>query len=249
MLAADRTVTFQALKPGLLFGAGARCSGDVEVVDIGLDVSGADQFLVEASDVAEWWPQRAANAHKWHGAVRVVAGSAGMLGAAQLCAAAAARSGAGLVALSTPGIDPGARSEIIQRPVPATGFDTDVLDDLDRFDALVVGPGMGREEATIAGVRRIIADAAVPVVIDGDGIFAAAWSADGAAPLLRARGLPTVVTPHDGEFALLARRGPRAGSGCCDTSARRRPALHGPVEGPDDGRGIAGRSGARRRSR
>ncbi len=203
VLAADRTVTFQALKPGLLFGAGARLSGDVEVVDIGLDVSGADQFLVEASDVAEWWPQRAVTAHKWHAAVRVIAGSAGMIGAAQLSAAAAARSGAGLVALSTPGIDPGARSEVIQRPIPATGFDVDVLADLDRFDALVVGPGMGREEPTIAGVRRLIADAAVPVVIDGDGIFAAAWSADGAGPLLGACGLPTVVTPHDGEFALL----------------------------------------------
>ena len=46
-LAADRTVTFQAVKPGLLFGSGARLSGDVEVVDIGLDVSGADQYLVE----------------------------------------------------------------------------------------------------------------------------------------------------------------------------------------------------------
>ena len=55
----------------------------MEVVDIGLDVSGADQFLVEASDVAEWWPRRATDAHKWKGAVRVVAGSAGMLGAGQ----------------------------------------------------------------------------------------------------------------------------------------------------------------------
>jgi len=44
----------------------------------------------------------------------------------------------------------------------------------------------------------------VPIVVDGDGIFAAAWSAEGAAPLVRSRGLPTVVTPHDGEFGLLA---------------------------------------------
>jgi NAD(P)H-hydrate epimerase len=203
VLAADRSVTFQALKPGLLFGPGATLSGEVEVVDIGLDVSGADQFLVEASDVAEWWPQRSVAAHKWHAAVRVIAGSAGMVGAAQLSAAAAARSGAGLVALSTPGIDPGARSEVIQRPLPATEFDDDVLADLDRFDALVIGPGMGRAESTVAGVRRIIAEAAVPVVIDGDGIFAAAWSAEGAGALLGARGLPTVLTPHDGEFALL----------------------------------------------
>jgi NAD(P)H-hydrate epimerase len=203
VLAADRTVTFQALKPGLVFGAGRRLSGDVVVADIGLDVSRADQFLVGASDVADWWPQREADAHKWRAAVRVVAGSAGMLGAGRLCAAAAARSGAGLVALSSPGIDPDARSEIIQRPIPAAGFEVEVLADLDRFDALVVGPGLGREETTIAGVRSLIADAAVPVVIDGDGIFAVAWSADGASPLLQSRGLATVLTPHDGEFALL----------------------------------------------
>ena len=203
VLAADRTVTFQALKPGLVFGAGRYLSGDVVVADIGLDVSGADRFLVEATDVAQWWPQtRAAAAHKWMGAVRIVAGSVGMLGAGQL-AAAAARSGAGLVALSSPGVDPHARSEIIQRPIPGEGFAADVLGDLNRFGSLVVGPGLGRDEATVTGVRHLIADATVPVVIDGDGIFAAAWSADGAAPLLRSRGLSTVVTPHDGEYALL----------------------------------------------
>jgi ADP-dependent NAD(P)H-hydrate dehydratase / NAD(P)H-hydrate epimerase len=203
VLAADRTVTFQALKPGLVFGEGHRLAGQVVVADIGLDVSGAEQWLVEADDVADWWPVRAIDAHKWKGAVRVVAGSPGMLGAGRLCAAAAARSGAGLVALSSPGVDAQARSEIIQRSIPAEGFDETVLGDLDRFGSLVVGPGLGRVESTITGVRRLIADAMVPIVIDGDGIFAAAWSADSAAPLLRSRGLPTVITPHDGEFALL----------------------------------------------
>lgn len=203
VLLADRTVTFQALKPGLLFGAGRRLSGEVEVADIGLDVSGADHHLIGADDALAWWPRRADDAHKWNGAVRVVAGSPGMLGAGRLCAAAAARSGAGLVTLSSPGIDPLARDEVIQHAIPAEHFDRDVLADLDRFAALVIGPGLGRDEATIAATRRLIADAAVPVVIDGDGIFASAWSADGAGPLLRERTLPTVVTPHDGEFALL----------------------------------------------
>jgi hydroxyethylthiazole kinase-like uncharacterized protein yjeF len=203
VLRADRTVTFQAMKPGLLFGAGKRLSGDVVVADIGLDVSSADQHLVDHGDVARWWPTRATDAHKWNGAVRVVAGSPGMLGAGRLCASAAARTGAGLVTLSSPGVDPLARSEIIQRQVPVDGFDAAVLSDLDRFGSLVVGPGLGRQDAVLAAARRLVAQAAVPVVIDGDGIFAAAWSADGAAPLIRARGLPTVITPHDGEFALL----------------------------------------------
>ena len=210
VLAADRTVTFQALKPGLVFGAGCELSGVVEVADIGLDVSRATQHLVQASDVAAWWPTRSTDAHKWNGAVRVVAGSPGMLGAGRLTAEAAGRSGAGLVALSSPGIDPDARSEIIQHHIPAAGFHREVFSDLDRFGALVIGPGLGREEATIASARRLIADATLPVVIDGDGIFAAAWSADGAAPLLRPRGRPTVITPHDGEFSLLAGNTPGA---------------------------------------
>jgi NAD(P)H-hydrate epimerase len=210
VLAADRTVTFQALKPGLLLGAGRWLCGAIDVADIGLDVSGASQHLVEGADVAAWWPTRSTDAHKWNGAVRVIAGSPGMPGAGRLCAEAAARSGAGLVALSSPGLDPGARSEIIQHRIPSTDFQSDVFHDLDRYSALVIGPGLGREEGTISSARALIGDATLPVVIDGDGIFAAAWSADGAGPLLRPRARPTVITPHDGEYALLAGHPPGA---------------------------------------
>lgn len=203
VLPADVTVTFQALKPGLLFGAGGRLAGEVEVVDIGLDVSGANQHLVERHDVAGWWPVRAVDAHKWNGAVRVVAGSPGMLGAAELAASAAGRAGAGLVMLSSPGCDARTRSETVQRHVPNFDWADAVLTDIGRFGSLVVGPGLGREEYTIPSVRECVAEAPVPVVIDGDGIFAAAWSAEGATPLLTERHPTTVLTPHDGEFALL----------------------------------------------
>ena len=208
VLAADRTVTFQALKPGLVFDVGRELSGDIEVVDIGLDVARATQYLVERSDVVAWRPTRAGDAHKWNGAVRVVAGSPAMLGAGRMCAEAAARSGAGLVTLSSPGIDPDARGEIIQHRIPATDFHGEVFSDLERFGALVIGPGLGREAGTMASTRTLIAEAMLPVVIDGDAIFAAAWSADGAGPLLRLRGRPTVITPHDGEFSLLAGHAP-----------------------------------------
>jgi NAD(P)H-hydrate epimerase len=210
ILAADSTVTFQALKPGLIIGAGRELSGSIDVVDIGLDVSGATAHLVEAADVASWWPKRATDAHKWNGAVRVVAGSPGMLGAGRLSAEAAARCGAGLVMLSSPGIDPGARSELVQRRIPASDFHGEVLSDLDRFGALVIGPGLGREVGAISSARELIACATLPVVIDGDGIFAAASSAEGAAALLRSRDRPTVITPHDGEYAALVGHAPGA---------------------------------------
>ena len=73
-------------KPGLLFGDGPSLAGEIEVVDIGLDVSRATSHVVEAGDVAAWLPRRPVDAHKWSAAVRIVAGPPGMLGAAGLAA-------------------------------------------------------------------------------------------------------------------------------------------------------------------
>lgn len=210
VLAAERTVTFQALKPGLLIGSGPEMCGVVEVADIGLDTSSATAHLVEATDVADWWPRRARGAHKWNGAVRVVAGSTSMRGAARLCSEAALRSGAGIVALSVPGGVVTCRDEVIQPPIGASDWAAQVLTDISRYGALVVGPGLGRTEATIESTRRLIADAMLPIVVDGDALYAAAWSADGPAPLLAGRTRPTVLTPHDGEYSLLVGSSPSA---------------------------------------
>ena len=210
VLHADRTVTFAALKPGLLLPPGSIYPGAVEVADIGLDVSRARAHLVTADDVGRWLVPRAADAHKWHAAVAVVAGSPGMTGAARLVTAAAMRAGAGYVRLSTPGgqHDPGVPTEAVTRSLPPASWAGAVTKDLDRFKALVVGPGLGRSDATTAEVRELVAAAQAPVVVDGDGLFALAWSADGAASLLRDRPGPTVLTPHDGEYGLLAGRKP-----------------------------------------
>jgi hydroxyethylthiazole kinase-like uncharacterized protein yjeF len=210
VLTAERTVTFQALKPGMLIGDGPERCGTIEVVDIGLDTSVATAHLVELSDVAAWWPRRPRSAHKWNGAVRVIAGSSAMRGAARLCSAAAARSGASLVSMSVPGGVVSALDEIIQPPIDATDWSRRVLDDLSRFGALAIGPGLGRTETTIDATRQLIADAMLPIVVDGDAIYAAAWSADGPAALLTGRARPTVLTPHDGEFALLTGAPPEA---------------------------------------
>ena len=207
VLAATRTVTFAALKPGLLLPPGSDLVGDLELADIGLgDAAGraARAHLVQPADVAVWVPTRTASAHKWRAAVRVVAGSVGMTGAAQLSAHAAMRAGAGMVHLSAPGtLVVQAPVEVVQRPLPLKGWASQVLDSLDRFHALVVGPGLGRDDETAAQTRLLAVDAPIPTVIDGDGLFAMAWNADGAAALLQRRTAPTVLTPHDGEFALL----------------------------------------------
>jgi ADP-dependent NAD(P)H-hydrate dehydratase / NAD(P)H-hydrate epimerase len=212
VLPADRTVTFAALKPGLLFPPGSIYTGEIGVADIGLEVSRARTHLIEQADVSAWLLPRAIDAHKWHAATWAVAGSSGMTGAARLVTAAALRGGAGYVRLSTPGGGPdnGAPTEVVSYALPAFSWASTVVRGLDRFHSLVVGPGLGRTDVTTSEVRDLVAKAPVPIVVDGDGLFALAWSADGATKLLRARSAPTIVTPHDGEFSLLAGRRPGA---------------------------------------
>ena len=205
VMQADHTVTFVALKPGLLFEPGAALAGSVEVVDIGLSADHVRVHLVQQSDVAEWWEPRGADAHKWSTATQIIAGSPGMTGAAHLAASAAQRSGAGMVHLSVPGAVPNSGDhEYVQRPLGGGDWAREALSSLDRFQSLVIGPGLGRSQGNVAAIRTVVSKSLVPTVIDGDGLFALAWSSDGPAAVLKAREAPTVLTPHDGEFALLA---------------------------------------------
>jgi ADP-dependent NAD(P)H-hydrate dehydratase / NAD(P)H-hydrate epimerase len=204
-VAAVRTVTFAALKPGLLFHPGRALAGEVNVADIGLDVSGAPVGLVEASDVAGWVPARAADAHKWRAAVMVAAGSPGMTGAAHLVARAAYRAGAGMVRVATPGLeaDPALPTEAVGIGVPAAGWDAVVIEQLGRMGALVLGPGLGRGAPAVAAIHHLVGSAPVPLVVDGDGLSALGTQA---VEVIARRGpeARTVLTPHDGEFARLA---------------------------------------------
>ena len=194
---ADATVTFAALKPGLLYGRGARC-GVITVADIGLDTTGATAHLVEPVDARP--PDRPFDAHKYWAAVAVIAGSPGMTGAASLCARAAFRAGAGYVRLLTPGASDAASgvTEAVATPLPDGAWADAALDACDRMKALAIGPGLGRGEATVESIARVIAAAPVPVVIDGDGLFALGERQRIDAEAVR------VLTPHEGEFARLA---------------------------------------------
>ncbi len=211
-MAAAATVTFAALKPGLLVGAGPDLTGEVEVVDIGLDASAARAWLVTEHDVRAWLPERPRATHKWRSAVRLVAGSPGMMGASALAGAAALRAGAGYVRRSSPGVDPavpGAADsgpiEMVTTALAARDWGAAVLEDIERFGCLAVGPGLG-SDASAPGPVAELCRAPVPLVIDGDGLRA--LGADPATVLHgRARDLPpAVLTPHDGEFVRLGGR-------------------------------------------
>lgn len=215
-MAADRTVTFAALKPGLLQGRGLELSGRVEVADIGLDVGHPAIGLVDDADVARLVPRRPPVTHKWATALAVVAGSPGMEGAAVLATQAAARAGAGMVRLVVPGGGEGPWPvEAVRTSLGGAGWCEGVLEVLGRCKALVIGPGLGRSDETGREVRRLLAASPVPVVADADALFAlgdakaarrvtdamqAPRGPDGAAPL--------VVTPHDGEYERLLGHAP-----------------------------------------
>jgi hydroxyethylthiazole kinase-like uncharacterized protein yjeF len=209
---ATATVCLAALKPGLVFYPGAALAGDVDVADIGIDPCTPPPWLgvTEEIDVAAWLPRREPESHKWSvGGVYVVGGSQGMTGAVMLASRAALRAGAGIVVAGLPG-DAAPRAsggEVITRSLPATPTGAldeaaaeEVLDGLDRFRALVVGPGLGRAPATVAAVRRLVAEAPIPLVLDADGLNAL----DGDVDLLAGRRAATVITPHAGEYARLA---------------------------------------------
>ena len=134
----------------------------------------------------------------------VVGGSGGMTGAPTMVSHAAMRAGAGIVWCGIPGADAAARAsgtEVITRALPATDVRcararrprAAVLERLDRFRALVVGPGLGSDADTATAVRRLVADAGIPMVLDADGLNAL----DGdLAPLRSRRGADGADAPR-----------------------------------------------------
>jgi NAD(P)H-hydrate epimerase len=205
VLAADRTVTFAAPKVGMFFGSGPALCGVIDVIDVGIDTSDdVDTYLVEETDVAAWVPPREHDAHKWNHAVRVIAGSAGMEGAASLVGMSALRAGSGMVHMSwRAGSSTFSQpTEIVGHVLPTTDWAPFVAADIARFGAMVIGPGLGRGDDVGAEIRAVLMRCDVAVVVDGDGI-SGAIDPHGDYSTLRSRTAATILTPHDGEFASL----------------------------------------------
>lgn len=197
-LPADATVTFAALKPGLLFGEGKDLAGEVRLADIGLDTSSATCHLVGAEQLAGWYPARPPGEHKWRSAVWAIGGSPGMEGALGLVCAGAQRTGAGYVRCSSPGAVPDdVAIEAVRTGLPATEWAATVLSELDRFGALVVGNGLGRHPAHAGEVCEVLERAPVPTVVDADGLTLLGRLEQ---ELRLDDGDRVVLTPHDGEY-------------------------------------------------
>lgn len=147
-------------------------------------------------------PRRPGDAHKGDfGKIFILAGSEGYTGAPVLAARAALRAGAGLVYLGVPrDIYPIVAVKCDEAmPFPLPEDYHAILEKARSCDAAVIGPGLGRAPETERLVLFLLSGLDIPVVLDADGINALAGHID----ILDKRSAPTVLTPHEGEFARL----------------------------------------------
>ena len=155
-------------------------------------------------------PDRDPFAHKGEfGKILLLCGSEGFTGAAALAAMGALRSGAGLVFLGVPRsiytIAAVKLTEAIVFPLPDEGGKLsreaipEILERLPMMDAVLIGPGLGQSQGVSEIVKAVLVRADCPVVLDADGINVMAKHMN----VLRGRQAPTILTPHDGEFARL----------------------------------------------
>jgi len=176
----DITLALGAVKPCHVLQPGARHCGEVRLLDIGVALA-SDVTVIAKPVVAPPGP----DTHKFtRGMVAVVGGA--MPGAARLASVAAMHAGAGYVLLL--GDAEGAPDALVHKD-----FSNAALDD-PRIGSILVGPGLGRDDAARSKLDVALA-AARPLVVDGDALHLLDL-AD-----VEGRSAPVVLTPHAGEFA------------------------------------------------
>lgn len=185
---ADVTVTFGSAKPGLLLARDH--VGELVVVDIGLDLPAPVAEGVD--DVAHLLPGSERVSDKYtRGVVGIVAGSQAYSGAALLCVGSAIRAGAGMVRYV------GRAADRVRDSWPEAVV-TEHLKDAGRVQSWVVGPGLG---VTAFDLLEEVLAQDVPVLVDADALTMCARTPS----LLRDRDAPTLLTPHDREYARFGR--------------------------------------------
>ena len=215
---ADVTVTFGAVKPGLLIDPGAGQAGVVEFVDIGLGpyLDGPPEASApQAQDIAATLPRPTAESDKYRrGVLGLLVGSDRFTGAALLATGGAVRGGAGMVRLVTfPGAAAAVRQVhpevVITELAGETGIRADSSaagspdgeprfpDDVGRVQAWAVGSGMGTDDAAARRLAAVLATS-LPVLIDADALTLLARHRE-----LLPRPAPTLITPHAGELGRL----------------------------------------------
>lgn len=156
-------------------------------------------------------PKRKANSHKGdYGHILILAGSAGLTGAAYLCSEAALLCGSGLVTLGIPKslniVMEMKLTEVMTKPLAETKQLSlslksyrEIIKLIKKIDALAIGPGLSTNAQTQKLVIKLIASINKPFVLDADGINAVAKNL----AILNKVNSELVITPHPGEMSRL----------------------------------------------
>jgi hydroxyethylthiazole kinase-like uncharacterized protein yjeF len=210
---ADLTLAVSLPKLGYYQADGAKLVGEIEIISSGLPQEimskGGDKFLIdkfikdELPEARSKWGDK-----KLFGHSLVIGGSHGLTGALVMASTAALKVGAGLVTAAT--WEP-QYQEFITRLIPEvmTGYiplDQSkwgrVLKDVNKYDSIVIGPGMSRSNRSRMLVLEILNNFTGPVVLDADAINVLSLKED--AEVFKLRNAPTILTPHFGEFSRFA---------------------------------------------
>ncbi len=209
---AAATATFHAGKPGLWISPGKKHAGELTVVDIGIPPGAPvmPHIGLIGERVIDQVPMRGRESTKFAaGSVLVCGGSLGLTGAPCLASEAAMRAGAGYVTALVPAslnlVFEQRLLEVMTVPMPDNGGALQregaerVRERAGRADALVLGPGIGREESSVALCRELARTVEIPLLLDADGLNAHAERLES----LAKRTAATVLTPHAGELGRL----------------------------------------------
>ena len=212
---ADITVSFHAAKVGHWIAPGKPLTGELRVSAIGIPDGAPSEPAggVIRDEVLELAPKRRTNSTKFDsGEVLVIGGARGLTGAVCMASSAAIRVGAGYATVAVPA-DLEDIFEIKLTEVMSRGFDAApgrlgsasaeaILSAAERSAAVVLGPGLGRDDDSLELARRVAHGVQAPLLIDADGLNAHA----GRLELIAEREAPTVLTPHAGELGRLLER-------------------------------------------
>lgn len=205
---ADHTITFGTNKIGFYLNMGTSVTGEVHLADLPFPehLRQNSATLINDELAAELSQSAQKAEHKYQkGIVHVVAGSAGMTGAAIMSAKSAWKAGAGAVILYTPGgllsIYEQTLPEIIKVPVGTKNslyYETDhakqILNKIkEKPGTVLLGPGLGKTDETKALVRQLLDNLEQPVILDADGL--SDWR-----HLKKRDKSNWIITPHIGEL-------------------------------------------------
>lgn len=218
-LKADQTLSFHHAKIGHASRPGADYVGELKILDIGIPclpappaATDAEVILLDPPTARKLLPARSVQGHKGtFGHLAVVAGAPGYTGAAVLTSQAGLRSGAGLTTLFCPSclypLMAQKLTEVMTRPLSGAGdcltaeHCGEIIAFAAQAEALVIGPGLGRQPATFEGVRQLLRHCPCPLVLDADALNALVGRTD---ILKTSSDFVPILTPHPGEFARLA---------------------------------------------